>query len=80
MDLMHYHHAWDGFYEGRWDEAKAAYRKLMRDPSNMKLVTVMREPVSHYLSYFYYFLQPEMGVSYRGRERDRREKIFARNL
>lgn len=80
MDLMHYHHAWDGFYEGRWDEAKAAYRKIMRDPSNMKLVTVMREPVSHYLSYYYYFLQPEMGVSYRERERDRREKTFARNL
>eukprot|EP00752_Nemacystus_decipiens_P002360 g2229.t2 len=63
VDLMHYHHAWDGFYEGRWDKAKAAYRKIMRDPSNMKLVTVMREPVSHYLSYYYYFLQPEVGLS-----------------
>lgn len=62
VDLMHYHHAWDGFYEGRWADAKAAYKKIMRDPSVMKLVTVMREPVSHYMSYYYYFLQPETGV------------------
>lgn len=68
VDLMHYHHAWDGFYEGRWDEAKTAYRKIMRDPSNIKLVTVMREPVSHYLSYYYYFLQPETGVSEREKQ------------
>lgn len=59
---MHYHHAWDGFYEGRWGDAKAAYKKIMRDPSVVNLVTVMREPVSHYMSYYYYFLQPEMGV------------------
>eukprot|EP00903_Cladosiphon_okamuranus_P016984 g15656.t1 len=63
VDVMHYHHAWDGFYEGRWDEAKDAYRKIMRDPSNIRLVTVMREPVSHYMSYYYYFLQPETGLS-----------------
>ncbi len=62
VDLMHYHHAWDGFYEGRWADAKAAYKKILRDPSVVKLVTVMREPVSHYMSYYYYFLQPETGV------------------
>ncbi|CAN0338893.1 unnamed protein product [Pylaiella littoralis] len=60
---MHYHHAWDGFYEGRWEEANAAYRKIMRNPSDVKFVTVVREPVSHYLSYYYYFLQPEIGLS-----------------
>ena len=60
---MHYHHAWDGFYDGGWGEAKAAYRKIMREPSDVRLVTVMREPVGHYLSYYYYFLQPETGVS-----------------
>lgn len=63
VDVMHYHYAWDGFYEGGWADAKAAYLKIMRDPSDIKLVTVMREPVSHYLSYYYYFLQPETGVS-----------------
>lgn len=63
---MHYHHAWDGFYDGGWGEAKAAYRKIMREPSDVKLVTVMREPVGHYLSYYYYFLQPETGVGFLG--------------
>ncbi|CAM9255566.1 unnamed protein product, partial [Laminaria digitata] len=63
VDVMHYHHAWDGFYDGGWGEAKAAYRKIMREPSDVKLVTVMREPVGHYLSYYYYFLQPETGLS-----------------
>ncbi|CAM9634401.1 unnamed protein product, partial [Ectocarpus sp. 8 AP-2014] len=62
VDLMHYHHAWDGFYEGGWAEAKAAYKKIMRDPTKVNLVTVMREPVAHYMSYYYYFLQPETGV------------------
>lgn len=62
VDVMHYHHAWDGFYDGGWGDAKAAYRKIMREPSDVKLVTVMREPVGHYLSYYYYFLQPETGV------------------
>ncbi|CAM9178607.1 unnamed protein product [Ectocarpus sp. 12 AP-2014] len=63
VDLMHYHHAWDGFYEGSWAEAKAAYKKIMRDPTKVNLVTVMREPVAHYMSYYYYFLQPETGLS-----------------
>ncbi|CAM9856161.1 unnamed protein product, partial [Ectocarpus sp. 13 AM-2016] len=63
VDLMHYHHAWDGFYEGSWAEAKAAYKKIMQDPTKVNLVTVMREPVAHYMSYYYYFLQPETGLS-----------------
>lgn len=62
VDIMHYHFSWDGFFEGSWRQAKNAYLKIMRDPSNMKLVTVLREPVSHYLSYYYYFLQPETRV------------------
>lgn len=66
VDLMHYHHAWDGFYEGGWAEAKAAYKKIMRDPMKVNFVTVMREPVAHYMSYYYYFLQPETGVGSQG--------------
>lgn len=62
VDVMHYHHAWDGFYGGEWNQARSAYQKIMRDPTAVNLVTVMREPVAHYLSYYYYFLQPQIGV------------------
>lgn len=63
VDLMHYHYAWDGYYKGSWGEAKAMYQAIMRDPTDVKLVTVLREPVAHYLSYYYYYLQPDSGVS-----------------
>lgn len=59
---MHYHYAWDGYYTGTWGYAKEMYRAIMRDPTDVKLVTVVREPVAHFLSYYYYFLQPQIGV------------------
>lgn len=60
---MHYHHSWDGFYAGTWETAARAYKSIMRDTSNINLVTVLREPVSHYLSYYYYYMQPLAEVS-----------------
>ncbi|CAN0014418.1 unnamed protein product [Ascophyllum nodosum] len=58
VDIMHYHHSVFGQYDGTWKHADEAYRKIMRDPDNVKFVTVLREPRSHLLSYYYYFLQP----------------------
>ena len=58
VDIMHYHHAWNGFYSGTWDQAKAQYSKIMSDKEEVNYVTVLREPVAHYLSYYYYFLNP----------------------
>lgn len=55
---MHYHHAWNGFYSGTWEEAKTKYSQIMSDTEDVNYVTVLREPVSHYLSYYYYFLNP----------------------
>lgn len=67
---MHYHYAWDGYYKGTWEQAEAAYKAIMKDSSTVNLVTVFREPVSHYLSYYYYYLQPERKVLKRRSHRD----------
>ncbi|CAN0161576.1 unnamed protein product [Ectocarpus fasciculatus] len=58
VDIMHYHHAWNGFYSGTWDQARSKYSKIMSDQADVNYVTVLREPVAHYLSYYYYFLNP----------------------
>ena len=58
MDIMHYHHAWNGFYSGTWEEARSKYTTIMSDEEAVNFVTVLREPIAHYLSYYYYFLNP----------------------
>ncbi|CAM9393223.1 unnamed protein product, partial [Choristocarpus tenellus] len=63
VDLMHYHYAWNGYYKGTWAEAEESYAQIMTDPSRINFVTVLREPVSHFLSYYYYFIQPSNGLS-----------------
>ena len=63
---MHYHHAWNGFYSGTWDQAKAKYSKIMSDQEDVNYVTVLREPIAHYLSYYYYFLNPINKVNKKG--------------
>lgn len=55
---MHYHHAWNGFYGGTWAEARSKYSEIMSDKSVVNYVTVLREPIAHYLSYYYYFINP----------------------
>ncbi|CAN0386062.1 unnamed protein product, partial [Discosporangium mesarthrocarpum] len=63
VDLMHYHYAWNGFYKGTWQQAEENYGRIMADPDNINFVTVLREPVTHFLSYYYYFIQPSNGLS-----------------
>ncbi|CAM9555852.1 unnamed protein product, partial [Laminaria digitata] len=63
VDIMHYHHAWNGFYSGTWDEASSKYTKIMSDQEAVNFVTVLREPIAHYLSYYYYFLNPNNKMS-----------------
>ncbi|CAM9665132.1 unnamed protein product [Ascophyllum nodosum] len=58
VDIMHYHHAWNGFYSGTWEDARSKYARIMSDQNEVNYVTVLREPIGHYLSYYYYFLNP----------------------
>ncbi len=61
-DIMHYHLSAFGQYTGTWKNAEVAYRKILRDPEKVNFITVMREPRSHLLSYYYYFIQPSTKV------------------
>ena len=63
MDVFHYHHAWDGYFKSTWGEAKRLFGEIMAEPaSEINYVTVLRDPVEHWLSYFYFYFQPEMKV------------------
>lgn len=59
---MHYHISGRGQYSGSWPDALNQYRQIMRDPDNINFVTVLREPRSHLLSYYYYYLEPDTKV------------------
>lgn len=61
-DIMHYHMSVFGQYKGTWHDVEQAYRKILRDPEEVNFITVMREPRTHLLSYYYYFLQPDTQV------------------
>ncbi|CAN0088221.1 unnamed protein product, partial [Ectocarpus sp. 6 AP-2014] len=63
VDIMHYHITTQGQYTGTWDEAVKYYRRIMRDPDDINFVTVLREPRSHLLSYYYYYIQPRNQIS-----------------
>eukprot|EP00904_Undaria_pinnatifida_P012460 jgi/Undpi1/8344/HiC_scaffold_25.g10812.m2 len=58
VDIMHYHISPRGQFNGKWSEAHEHYRGIMRDPDSVNFITVMREPRSHFLSVYYYYLQP----------------------
>ncbi|CAN0278517.1 unnamed protein product, partial [Scytosiphon promiscuus] len=76
VEIFHYHHVWNGYYEASWDKARALFSDIMAQPgapgasgagsdvvgSGTKYVTVLREPKAHWLSYFYFYYQPEMNV------------------
>ena len=56
------HHSGDGFWHGGrlhndYQKLLQWYQALIQDPS---VVTILREPVSHYLSSFYYYHEPDM--------------------
>eukprot|EP00752_Nemacystus_decipiens_P007990 g7138.t1 len=63
VDIMHYHITPKGQYRGTWDEAAKYYRGIMRHPDRINFVTVLREPRSHLLSYYYYYIQPRNQLS-----------------
>ncbi|CAM9987608.1 unnamed protein product, partial [Choristocarpus tenellus] len=50
---MHYHSSWDGFYNGKWVQDKRYYGVIMKHPDAINYITVLREPKSHLLSYYY---------------------------
>ncbi|CAM9489564.1 unnamed protein product [Scytosiphon promiscuus] len=62
-DIMHYHISVFGQYKGTWNDVEQAYRRILRHPDEVNFITVLREPRTHLLSYYYYFLQPETKVS-----------------
>lgn len=59
---MHYHMSVFGDYDGTWRQAEMRYREIMRDPLHVNFITVLREPRSHLLSYYYFYLQPNTKV------------------
>lgn len=63
VDVFHYHHVWDGYFKSTWGEARRLFGEIMAEPaSEINYVTVLRDPVEHWLSYFYFYFQPEMKV------------------
>ena len=75
LEIFHYHYVWDGYFKSTWDQAKKLFKIIMVDPdadaagggsdagSGTKFVTVLRDPVEHWLSYFYFYYEPEMKAS-----------------
>ncbi|CAM9489149.1 unnamed protein product, partial [Scytosiphon promiscuus] len=63
VDIMHYHISLNGQYRGTWKEAAGYYRDIMRYPNRINFVTLLREPRSHLLSYYYYYIQPKNQLS-----------------
>ena len=53
---MHYHIGTSSRLGYAWDAVAEQYKTIMRDPDNINFVTVFREPRSHFLSYYYYFV------------------------
>eukprot|EP00752_Nemacystus_decipiens_P001803 g1742.t1 len=74
VEIFHYHYVWDGYFESTWDQAKKLFKNIMVEPSadaaeggvgadsGTKFVTVLRDPEEHWLSYFYFYYEPEMKV------------------
>lgn len=62
---MHYHFTSSGDFRGHWEKAKVLYEQIMRDDERVNYLTVLRSPREHFLSYYYYFIQPEVSVSLR---------------
>lgn len=63
VDVMHYHYTVSGNFQGRWAHATAMYEKIMQEEERISYITVLRSPRSHFLSYYYYYVQPEVQVS-----------------
>ncbi|CAM9464061.1 unnamed protein product [Phaeothamnion confervicola] len=58
-DIFHYHYVWDGIFKGgEFDYIEHKYRQIMSLDSPMDFVSVLREPIRHYLSYYYFYYEP----------------------
>ncbi|CAN0147849.1 unnamed protein product, partial [Ectocarpus fasciculatus] len=77
VDIFHYHYVWNGYFESTWEKARGLFKDIMAQPlapaltaaavepregSGTKFVTVLRDPVDHWLSYFYFYYEPEMKI------------------
>ena len=58
---MHYHIGTSFHLGYKWNAAAEQYKAIMRDPDNINFVTILREPRSHFLSYYYYFISRRVG-------------------
>eukprot|EP00904_Undaria_pinnatifida_P009917 jgi/Undpi1/6055/HiC_scaffold_20.g08540.m1 len=61
VDIMHYHIGTSFHLGYKWNAAAEQYKAIMRDPDNINFVTILREPRSHFLSYYYYFISRRVG-------------------
>lgn len=61
VDIMHYHIGTSNDLTSTWEVAEEYYRQIMRDPSSINFVTILREPREHFLSYYYYFVNHKIG-------------------
>ncbi|CAM9450759.1 unnamed protein product [Discosporangium mesarthrocarpum] len=59
---MHYHISAFGVYRGPWARAVQSYERIMASPASIHYVTLIRQPWSHYLSYYYYYKEPQTQV------------------
>lgn len=58
VDIMHYHFTGRGFAQSNWEHIKDAYEKIMMPNTKINYITILRNHREHYLSYYYYYLQP----------------------
>lgn len=58
---MHYHIGTSWSLDHTWSVIVEHYKTIMRDPDNINFVTIFREPRSHFLSYYYYFVFHKIG-------------------
>lgn len=61
VDIMHLHIGTSTEFHMPWREAAEHFKTIMRDPDHINFVTLFREPRSHFLSYYYFFLFTPLG-------------------
>ena len=61
VDIMHLHvgRVWN--LRTSWRVVAEQYKTIMRDPDHINFVTLFRDPRSHFLSVYYYFLYRRLG-------------------
>ena len=58
---MAIHHIVGGpFLKGTWEQALLGYQRILTRPPH--LITIVREPIQHFLSCFYFFWKPDYGA------------------